>query len=208
MLITLTGPTGSGKTTLAQTLVQEGVGLVPTWTTRSLRKGESGRGDIAQVSKATLLSSTMLEIAEYDNHWYGTPWNRDVSAALAGETNVVKILEPQGLAAAAHRLSLTAPTGRGNSHSVAHVYIDVDANTACRRLMARCGGLPSSADQRRLDRAPQECREWRSLMNWSHIIDNSKDNVSMTIHAQELLTALGLSIDARAIESFVPSPGV
>lgn len=87
---------------LAQALVSQGVLLVPTWTTRPLRKGEAGRGDIVQVTLEAM-QSDMLEAAEYDGSWYGTPLNAEVRAALARERVAVKILEAQGLAIVRHK---------------------------------------------------------------------------------------------------------
>src|SRR5690554_1300308 len=125
MLITLTGPTGSGKSSLAQALVEQGVVLVPTWTTRELRPDEQGRGDIVRVTEAEMRASEMLEIAEYDGHWYGTPVNADVQAALAGRARALKILEPNGLAIVKEAVQRQSHQG-GHDHSqVAHVYVEM-----------------------------------------------------------------------------------
>lgn len=196
MLITLTGPTGSGKSTLAQELIKQGVVLVPTWTTRDLRKSEIGRGDVVQVSRTTLLSSDMLEMAEYDGHFYGTPVTEDVKAALAGEKVALKILEPQGLALVVDKLDGYRKNPELGTPQAAHVYVNVDGQTARRRIMARCNGMPSSADQRRLDRANDECRQWPGLLDWTCVVDNSKedqDGQLMANTAWQLLKALGVT---------------
>lgn len=205
MLITLTGPTGSGKSTLAQALIEQGVILVPTWTTRELRHDERGRGDIVHVTREALAASEMLETAEYDGHRYGTPVTQAVRNALAGQGIALKILEPQGLAMLRSSLG-TAQRQQGNTPlQAAHVYVDVKPQTALRRLMARCGGMPSSADQRRLDRAADECRTWPQLCDWSHVIDNNLERASMAAHATGLLKALGVSPSSAPEPDLMPA---
>lgn len=209
MLITLTGPTGSGKSTLAQALIEEGITLVPTWTTRPLRPDEQGRGDMVQVTHEAMRASEMLETAEYDGHWYGTPATLAVKDALAGVGVALKILEPQGLA----KLQATLKDARGGkggiTHQLAHVYVFVDADTAWERLMSRCGGTPGPADLRRLQRASDECRTWPGLCQWSHIVDNNQDGASMYSHATKLLSALNVqSLLESSYKADFGSPGM
>ncbi|CAM3836044.1 hypothetical protein VRRI112168_02370 [Vreelandella rituensis] len=185
MLMTLTGPTGSGKSTLAQALCDAGVLLIPSWTTRALRPGEAERGDMVQVTAEQMAQSAMLEIADYDGHRYGTPVTDTVTAALAGECDALKIVEPEGLRSIRQTL-----TRRGSWHQLAHVYVDVDENTAVRRLLSRCHGHPASADRRRIERAARECRDWPLACDWLHVVDNTRENATLGHLADEVMASV------------------
>lgn len=196
MLITLTGPTGSGKSTLAQALSAKGVLVVPTWTTRPLRPQEAGRGDIARMTRSRMTATDMLETAEYEGNLYGTPMTGEVKTALAGYVDAVKIVEPQGLAQVRETLAQRARAG--DPCDVAHVYIDIDAAVARERLLARCSGAPSDADERRLARVEEECASWREHGPWTLIINNSEDGVAMADLADQVLEGVRLEQRERA----------
>lgn len=194
MLITVTAPTGAGKSTLAQALVSLGVSLIPTWTTRPLRPGEAERGDMVQVSFSQMQECVMLETAEYDGHWYGTPLLPAVKEALSGASAAVKILEPQGLVMLRDQVTRTFPKAAGGEPPrLGHVYVDVEGETAQRRILARCHGKPSPADQRRMMRALKECATWCNILPWDATIDNNEEANTLLPQASRLIERLGVA---------------
>lgn len=193
MLITITGPTGSGKSTLTQAMQAEGVSMIPTWTTRPLRPGEEGRGDIVHVSRAEMISQEMLETAQYDGHLYGTPMTRAVVEALKGKRDAMKILEPAGLAALREKVTRWAGP---DIPRLGHIYVDIDPFTAKDRLLARCQGEPTDADLRRLQRVTRECIDWPKACVWSHVVDNNGPEADLSHHAREALANTRAHLEA------------
>lgn len=74
-LITITGPSGAGKTTLVRNLLKYKVGIsmgeIISDTTRPMRTGETDGVDYNFLSDADFQSLTMVEKAVYDNYCYG-----------------------------------------------------------------------------------------------------------------------------------------
>ena len=194
MLITVTGPTGSGKSTLAQALVSLGVSLIPTWTTRPLRPGEAERADMVQVSLSQMEEYVMLETAVYDGHWYGTPLLPEVKGALSGASTAAKILEPQGLAKLRDQVARLFPDeAGGNPPRLRHAYVSIEGKTAQRRILVRCHGKPSPADQRRMKKAISECARWANVFPWDATIDNNEEAATMLPQARRLIETLGVA---------------
>lgn len=118
------------------------------------------------------------------------PLITEVKEALWGYGVALKIMEPKGLSILKATLDNQQRQQAGPPFQVAHVYVNVDADTAQRRLMARCGGNPGPADQRRLAKAADECTMWPSLHNWSYVVDNNREEASMASLADSLLWSL------------------
>lgn len=195
MLITITGPTGSGKTTLARALLGLGITIVPTWTTRQLRGDEAGRSEITHVPAHAMRPTDMLELVTYAGYEYGTPASETVIKALRGECHAVKILEPKGLSALRDNAMSSAFTDQyllGQPPALAHVFITAKPETLQRRLMSRCGYTPSPKDLYRMSCALEEARTWPGLQAWSHVIDNSEDRDDLQGHAEQLLASLSI----------------
>jgi len=103
LLITLTGPSSSGKSTIARKLVEyiENIALSVSTTTRSPRKGEVEGREYFYVSEeefqGRVEAGEFLEHAQYGNNRYGTELRNVVHAAKEGRDLVFDI-EVQGVA--------------------------------------------------------------------------------------------------------------
>lgn len=100
-LIVISGPSGVGKGTLLARYLERHpkTRVSVSATTRSPRPGEIDGVHYTYITCEEFLkkisSGGMLEWAQYNNHYYGTP-REPVEAALAGGTDVVLEIEVQG----------------------------------------------------------------------------------------------------------------
>ena len=102
MLIILTGPTCSGKTTLLRRLVKTGMRALPTITTRPPREDERNGDEIRFVSRRRFESmkkkGALIEWTEVAGHGYGTP-KAELEQAIRDGRPALKIATPDGLKA-------------------------------------------------------------------------------------------------------------
>ncbi len=101
LLITLSGPSGSGKGTIVKSLLSRNADTVlsVSATTREPREGEIDGVHYHFIDRATFLrmieENAFLEYAEYNGNFYGTP-KAPVEAELMAGHNVLLEIEVQG----------------------------------------------------------------------------------------------------------------
>ncbi|MEG1931840.1 MAG: guanylate kinase [Pygmaiobacter sp.] len=102
-LIVLSGPSGSGKDTVVQRLVQQHpeIKVSISATTRAMRPGEAQGVNYYYMTKAAfqqkLAQGEILEHTCYCGNYYGTP-KAEVDNRLAAGENVVLVIEVEGAA--------------------------------------------------------------------------------------------------------------
>ena len=99
-LITITGPSCAGKSTLEKLLVKKGFNRLVSTTTRPMRQGER-QGDAYHFCDHAAFDSHLtrgefVEFVNYNSHLYGVLAN-DVFSAL-DKGNAVVVVEPKGKA--------------------------------------------------------------------------------------------------------------
>jgi guanylate kinase len=99
MIIALTGPTCSGKTTIERELHKLGYGSVASHTTRALRPGEIDGKDYCFVSpvemQAMIEANELIEFNRFGSTLYGIS-KVEVLWALANNIAAVVVLDPNG----------------------------------------------------------------------------------------------------------------
>ncbi|MBR0365358.1 MAG: guanylate kinase [Clostridia bacterium] len=100
ILFVLSGPSGTGKGTVCKKLLErEDIFLSVSATTRSRREGETEGVTYHYVTKdefkKMIDEDEMLEYAEYNGNYYGTP-KRSVVSLLDAGRDVLLEIEPQG----------------------------------------------------------------------------------------------------------------
>ncbi|MBE6757468.1 MAG: guanylate kinase [Ruminococcaceae bacterium] len=101
LLITLSGPSGSGKGTIVKSLLSKRADTVlsVSATTRAPREGEIDGVHYHFIDRETFLrmieDNAFLEYAEYNGNFYGTP-KAPVEAELLAGHNVLLEIEVQG----------------------------------------------------------------------------------------------------------------
>lgn len=164
MLLILSGPSGAGKTTLADYLLQEDptLNFIATYTTRASRPGERPGRDYNFVSaeefKAKEITGGFIETNFYNGNWYGTP-NDFVAREKVGEHFVV-VPDING----AKDIVQLVP------HAVA-VWVTAPQNALRARLESRGSETPEKIDGR-LARARAEEKEAQDSGVYQYTIVN------------------------------------
>lgn len=121
-MITLLGKNGSGKTFIANQLVERGYTRIPSYTTREPREGEINGRDYHFISKEEftklLKKDFFVEYKKRNDHYYGISLiNQDINSILVGGN--IKLI---------------------NNHldeKIIPIYIDTDINERFRRVSLR-----------------------------------------------------------------------
>lgn len=133
LIVTLTGPSCSGKTTIQEELVNQGFAKIVSHTTRKMRAGEKNGVDYHFVSEEEFLKMEkeggFLETVEFSSAHYGAS-KAEFEKAFATGKPVVIIVEPNGMfqiQEACPELGWTLLT----------VFIDVSPAVASQRFLSR-----------------------------------------------------------------------
>ena len=147
-LITITGPTGAGKTTLARKLESLGIRELISTTTRPPRPNEVEGDHYFFKTEEEFEITPLVESVKYGSNFYGLSEDQVLQAKTADR---VAVLEPLGLA-------------QVRSYCLKHkipmfsVYITAEISLILNRLIAR-GGVPSETLDR-IQNAVNEHRRW------------------------------------------------
>jgi guanylate kinase len=99
-IVTLTGPSCAGKTTLEKRLIQEGFVSIISTTTRPPRAGEVDGDSYYFVSKSEFKRlkelGAFIETVEFNGNYYGASAKEVKKAAEEGKPIVI-VVEPEGL---------------------------------------------------------------------------------------------------------------
>lgn len=143
-IVTLTGPTCSGKSYLEERLAKRGFGKAVSTTSRAPRVGEVNGREYHFTSRETLQrlqsQGDMVELVEYDGEFYGLT-AADAKVALADSGRMVVVCDPEG-------------AKQIRRYGMAHGLPVISCWVACKhseqvsRLLAR--NLPREALERRL----------------------------------------------------------
>lgn len=98
-IITITGPSCAGKSTLEALLVKKGMGRILSTTTRPIRRGESNGREYRFISKSEFsrleAQGAFVETVQFNNNSYGVLCS-DAHSAIAKNGVAVVVVEPNG----------------------------------------------------------------------------------------------------------------
>ena len=100
MIVTITGPSASGKTTLTNLLVDTGkFKIVPGYVTRPRREGDTGDDNYVFLTDEEFEEQRddFCEVIELYGNKYATKWNDILNISKEGKTAIV-VLTPEGVA--------------------------------------------------------------------------------------------------------------
>jgi guanylate kinase len=138
VLITLTGPSCAGKTTLEEALIKRGAARVISNTSREPRPGEVDGRDYHFRNRSwfeeKLSRGELVEHVEFSGNFYGNTQDDILDALARGGGFAVWVIEPTGLKQVKkwHRTTETRPLPQLYS-----VFVDGDPNVLMERFMTR-----------------------------------------------------------------------
>ena len=180
VLVVISAPSGAGKTTLCQNLVQTTPGLtrVITCTTRPPRPGERDGVDYRFVDTATFRGmierKEFLEYAEVFANYYGTP-KAPVDEALAGGRDVLFDIDWQGT---------QQLRDKGRADLVTVFILPPSTRDLEKRLLTRAQD-PKDVVAQRMAKAADEMSHWAE---YDYVVVNSDIGTSLT-NLKAILTA-------------------
>lgn len=134
-IVTLTGPSCAGKTTLEGLLKAEGLMNLISTTTRAPREGEKDGVNYYYRDKSTfarlVAQGAFIENVIFGGHRYGITGS-EVTRAFAAGKDVVLVCEPEGMRQIAHWAKKN-----GTPHIA--VYVDNPPHVIAERFMKRAG---------------------------------------------------------------------
>ncbi len=130
LIITITGPSCTGKSTLAQRLIDTGkfTEIVST-TTRPMRSGDVDGVSYHFVTKSEFKNIEMLETIEFNGNYYGGSVAEFKEKFASGLIPVI-VVEPNGM----RQININAKT---KGWKVLNIFIDVDPQVQARRFLSR-----------------------------------------------------------------------
>lgn len=169
-IVTVTGPSLSGKTTLVRKLIATGYFReVISHTTRPKRSGEFDGLDYHFVSDAEFRNTEMAEFVEFSGYKYGIAVRTLETAMKAGQVPLV-ILTPGGV-------KMLEAEPLLHDVNVVRVFIGVDSNTQMQRAFNRAKDDPSMTPQAFAKRALEFSKEqeWAKQGVWNIFISAFDD---------------------------------
>lgn len=167
IIVTITGPTASGKTTLENLLVDRGLQRITSATTRPKRAGEVDGRDYHFLTASVFKSMRSFFICEtvIDGHSYAVP--RDALSSLLDRSDAVVVLEPTGAVALGQH-------ARSLGHNALSVFLSHDPEILARRYLTRSMGKGATEEQmsRRLTRLFEREIRWEGMVNWDMVFED------------------------------------
>jgi guanylate kinase len=180
-VVTITGPSCTGKDTLVRHLMTRGFERLMSCTTRPPRTNEYHGVDYWFVNedfyRDECVAGNVVESSFYDGHWYFTT-SQDIGRALSHTGLAVKIVEPEGAASLEAQLPQLGI-------EVLTVYVDNPLPVLIARLFDRFKGDHAGIAERYASRVLQLTKnhaDWPRRGNWhlyfSHL-DNAREGASV-----------------------------
>lgn len=161
MIMTLTGPSASGKTVLARALTERGFSRPVTTTTRPPREGEVDGLHYHFVDRDRFETLAMVETNCHNGHWYGLSQDALDTAIAAGP--VVIVMDPNGAQA-------MKAYGARAQIPVRSVFVHAPLAVCLMRLWRR--SEPFAARASRTHSLLRVERRWRSALPWDRLIQS------------------------------------
>lgn len=168
IIITLTGPSASGKTEFERRLRDRGFTALVSTTTRAPREGEVDGKDYHFISRDEFLAQRdrgeFIEWAEFNGNLYGTRAKALFEAEQSGKP-VAVVLEPQGVRNLRRYCA-------DNGLTVYSVFMDTPVRESLRRLVrrAREDGTPFRVLLSRLLVLLGQEAFWRFRPDWDELL--------------------------------------
>lgn len=160
MIITISGPSGTGKTSLAQEVMRKNSRFRETvsHTTRSPRPDESDGVHYRFVDEAVFKATPMVESAFVFGYWYGTS-EEEIFSILRESSFIISVVDPCG----AEKLS---QWGQVSGVSVQSVYLKEEPEVLKHRLLDRRDNPETIAE--RINRLEKEMA-WERSYAWNYV---------------------------------------
>lgn len=176
LLITLSGPSGSGKGTIVRSLLEKrnDTVLSVSATTRAPREGEVDGVHYHFIDRETFLrmieDDAFLEYAEYNGNFYGTP-KAPVEAELLAGHNVLLEIEVQG-----------AEKVMDSGTDLVSIFITIPS---MQELERRLRGRDTETEETILSRLSIAERELKRAFRYDYVVLN--DDVSAAVERIEAI---------------------
>lgn len=187
LAIIVSSPSGGGKTTLCQRLLQgdPNIRYSVTCTTRAPRSEEQHGTHYFFLSKTEferrIAAGDFLEYAQYNGHYYGTPRSFVEEQIVAGR-DVLMAIEVQG---AAHVMQLMRGGGFAHPNSLVTIFLRPTTLQLLEQRLRKRGQDDEAAIQKRLHIAQQEMAHWREY-DYTIITGTMEEDAD---HARAILIA-------------------
>lgn len=175
MLITLTGASGSGKTSILKKLVEENVAnRIITTTTREPRRGEVNGVDYHFTTKDAFDKSQMAEFVEFNDNLYGTSLD-EIENAISSKEIYMVILDRKGV----NNLRKLYP------NKITAIYLKV-SKTTCRKRLVRRDGLEKGLSRFKADKIENLYND----SGYDYVVENKKDFLTAYNQMKDIITSL------------------
>ena len=189
-IVTLTGPSCSGKSTLARMLVGEGFGELVSTTTRTPRDGEVEGKDYYFVAKSTFkrlqAQGAFVETVEFAGNCYGVSV-KEVERVFAQGKPVVIVVEPDGAA------QIRRWAEANGVHCIA-VFVGNKLETLLERMVSRIASdkqTPAATYATRIRNLIENELRWRWQGQWDIAAPEFKPGATQEALIAEILKRIG-----------------